>query len=114
MIALLLGAIFFSNNVLAQKAKKETATFKVFGNCGQCKTRMETACDVKGVKVAEWDIETKQMVVVFNPEKISLTQIHEIIAACGHDTELKTAPDEAYKKLPDCCLYREKPNTHHD
>lgn len=106
--------LVFSNRVLAQDKKTEKVTFKVYGNCSQCKDRIETACDVKGVRTAEWDIDTKVMTIVYVPSKITLEQIHEIIANCGHDTELKKAPDAVYQKLPHCCLYREKPNTHHD
>jgi mercuric ion binding protein len=104
----------FSNQVSAQKAKTEKVTFKVYGNCPMCKSRMETACDAKGIKMAEWDVDTKIMTVVFNPAKITLEQIHQLIADSGHDTDLKKANDAVYKNLPDCCLYREKPNTHHD
>lgn len=113
-IFLSLFMLALHNNGIAQKAKTEKVNFKVYGNCPQCKGRMENACDAKGIKMAEWDVETKQMTVVYNPAKITLEQIHQLIANCGHDTDLKKAPDEVYKKLPDCCLYREKPNTHHD
>jgi hypothetical protein len=107
-------ALLFSAKLYAQKSKSEKVSFKVFGNCPQCKERIENACDIKGVKAAEWDVDSKQMVVIYNPSKISLEKIHEAIAACGHDTELKKADTEVYSKLPDCCLYREKPLTHHD
>lgn len=90
------------------------ATFKVSGNCGQCKERIETALDQKGIKSAEWNIDTKDLDVVYVPEKITLEQIHHLVALSGHDTDKEKASDEAYKKLPDCCLYREHPNTHHD
>jgi hypothetical protein len=113
-IIVLLFAFFASNVVLAQKAKTEKVTFKVYGNCPQCKDRMETACDTKGIKMAEWNVDSKDMTVVYNPSKISLEQVHQLIADSGHDTDLKKAPDSVYVKLPDCCLYREKPNTHHD
>jgi Cu(I)/Ag(I) efflux system membrane fusion protein len=52
--------------------------------------------------------------LVYNPDKISIEQIHQLIAKAGHDTEKVKAPDSIYSKLPDCCLFREKPNTHHD
>lgn len=87
---------------------------KVYGNCGQCKERIESALDVKGIKSAEWNVETKMLEVVYVPEKISIEQIHKIIAGVGHDTEREKATDAVYRKLPDCCLYRENPNTHHE
>lgn len=99
----------------AQTNKKvKTETFKVFGNCGQCKERIESALDAKGIISANWNVKTKQCEVVYKTKKINTDKIHELIAASGHDTELKKAPDSVYFKLPDCCLYRENPNTHDD
>ena len=94
--------------------KPTTAKFKVFGNCPQCKERIELALDVKGVKSAEWNVDTKIIEVVFIADKISLDKIHLLIANCGHDTEKTKAPDNVYLKLPDCCMYRDNNNTHHD
>lgn len=94
--------------------KPTTVTFKVFGNCTECKERIESACEVKGIKEAIWNIDTKQLQVVYIPEKITLEQIHQLVAAVGHDTEKVKAPDSVYLAMPDCCLYRENANTHHD
>jgi GMP synthase-like glutamine amidotransferase len=35
-------------------------------------------------------------------------EIKKAIAKAGHDVEGEKAPDSAYKKLPDCCQYRDK------
>ncbi len=94
--------------------KPTTAKFKVFGNCPQCKERIELALDVKGVKSAEWNVDTKILDVVFIADKISLEKLHLLIANSGHDTEKTKAPDNVYLKLPDCCMYRDNDNTHHD
>ncbi len=88
--------------------------FKVYGNCTECKERIEQACDVKGIQVANWNIDTKQLFVKFDSDKISLDSIHALIAAVGHDTNKRKAVDSIYIKLPDCCLYRDHDNTHHD
>jgi copper chaperone CopZ len=103
-----------TNAVMAQKSKVETASFKVYGNCGMCKTRIEAALDTKGIKSAEWNIQTKMLEVVYVPSKINEIQIHELVASVGHDTDKKMAVDSVYKQLPDCCLFRENPNTHTD
>ncbi|WP_414524305.1 heavy-metal-associated domain-containing protein, partial [Umezakia ovalisporum] len=84
--------------------KPEKTSFKVFGNCGMCKSRIEEALDMKGVKSAEWNIQTKQLDIVYVPSKVSLEQIHAAIAGVGHDTELKKAEEKVYKELPHCCL----------
>jgi periplasmic mercuric ion binding protein len=105
-IFLFLAAAFFANSTFAQ-GKVVKANIKVFGNCGMCKARIETALDKGGVKVATWDPTSKNLEVVYNSKKITELQIHELIAEAGHDTEKVKAKDEVYSKLPFCCLYRD-------
>jgi len=91
-------------------AKSQTlqhTMFGVSGNCDLCKVRIETAAkSVNGVASAEWTVEKKQVHVQFDPSKTNADAIQQAIAKVGHDTEKFKAPDEAYKKLPECCLYR--------
>jgi hypothetical protein len=72
-----------------------------------CKERIETALDSKGIKMAQWDAKTKNLEIAYNSSKITEQQIHELVAAAGHDTEKVKAKDEVYAKLPFCCLYRD-------
>lgn len=88
-------------------AKVVTATIKVYGNCGMCKTRIETALDHKGIKQSKWNPTTKMLEVTYVPAKVKEQKIHELIAAVGHDTDKAKAKDEVYSKLPFCCLYRD-------
>lgn len=83
-----------------------TVEFKVWGNCGKCKARIENALKVEGVKKAKWDIDTKLLTVIFNPKVIKLEQIHENIASVGHDTEELYTRKNEYRKLPECCKYK--------
>jgi hypothetical protein len=85
-----------------------TATFKVAGNCEQCKERIENAADIKGVKTSVWDQKTQMLKVVYRADKVSEQDIRNAIAKSGHDVEGVAAPDSAYKELPDCCKYRDK------
>ena len=79
---------------------------KVGGECEMCKDRIETAAKtVLGVKSANWEIETKMLHLNFDSSKTSSEEIQKAVAAVGHDTEKFKAPDEVYKKLPECCLY---------
>jgi len=83
------------------------AQFKVSGNCEQCKDRIETAAkSVPGVSSAEWNSETKMLHVQFDETKTKSDGIQKAIAKVGHDTEKFKAPDNVYKELPECCLYR--------
>jgi Cu(I)/Ag(I) efflux system membrane fusion protein len=82
-------------------------SFKVSGNCELCKDRIEkTAMSVNGVHNAIWNIESKKILVDYDPLKTDLKNIQKAIADVGHDTELFKADDEVYKALPECCLYR--------
>jgi len=91
-------------------AQKEpiTTTFKVWGNCEMCKATIEKALDVKGVKAANWNTETKMIEVVYVPSKISEEKIHQLIAASGYDTEKAKADDKVYGNLHNCCKYPRK------
>lgn len=84
----------------------KTEQFKVFGNCGMCESRIEKAAGgVDGVVSADWDKETKQIVVEFDDSKTTLQDIHKAIAKAGYDTELVKAEEKDYKNLPSCCQY---------
>src|SRR5687768_13395778 len=103
---IILFVAFGITGVYAQ-GKTTKTNIKVFGNCGMCKNRIETALDVPGIKVANWDTESKNLEVVFNNRKLTEEQIHNLVASTGHDTDKVKAKDEVYAKLPFCCLYRD-------
>lgn len=96
-----------AKNETSTSAKVVTANIKVFGNCGMCKDRIEKALDTKGVKQAKWNVSTKNLEVVYVPEKITEKKIRELVSAAGHDTDSTKASDAVYAKLPFCCLYRD-------
>jgi len=80
---------------------------RVSGNCEMCKERIEKiAKSIEGISSAEWSITTKLLTVNFDENKTNSDKIQRAIANAGHDTEKFKAPDEVYKKLPECCLYR--------
>jgi hypothetical protein len=94
-------------NVASAQTKTVQSTIKVYGNCGMCKKRIETALDTKGIKLASWDSKTKDLQVVYNASKITEIEIHQLVASVGHDTDKVKAKDEIYADLPFCCLYRD-------
>ena len=82
-----------------------TESFKVWGNCNMCKSRIEKAVKIEGVKNASWDSKTRMLTVNYDPSKTSKDALSKLVAAAGHDTEKYKAPDEIYAKLPGCCHY---------
>lgn len=105
-------AIFANATLFAQDNNVTDAEFKVFGNCGMCKSRIEKVLKIKEVKLAKWNKETKMLKVAFLSSKITIDSLQQRIAATGHDTEKFKAPDDVYANLPECCLYRDGENTH--
>ena len=87
---------------------KSDVTFGVRGNCGMCKSTIESATmSVEGVDTASWSMESKMISINVSTEINDqfINDIHNAIAKSGYDTELSTAVDEDYDKLPMCCKY---------
>lgn len=101
----------FSLSAFAGDAVKETE-FKVFGNCGMCKSRIEKAMKISEVKFSKWDKTSKKLKIAYLSEKITLDSLQQRLASVGHDTEKFKAADSVYENLPGCCLYRDGDNTH--
>jgi hypothetical protein len=104
----LLGA--FGATISAQTTTKgsdqtKTETFKVWGKCDMCKTRIEKTVKTEGATSADWNTKTAMLTVVFDPAKTNVDALEKKLAAVGHDTEKYKAPDDVYAKLPGCCHY---------
>jgi hypothetical protein len=100
----------FGIGISAQTTNKTTATqktetFKVWGKCDMCKTRIEKAAKAEGATSANWVIKTQMLAVTFDPAKTNVEALSKKLAAVGHDTEKYKASDDAYAKLPGCCHY---------
>lgn len=96
-----------SQHVMAQTPLK-TDTISVNGECESCKIRIEKAALAAGASTAYWSETTKNLVVAYNPAKVTNANLQLAIAAAGHDTETAIASKAAYLKLPDCCKYERK------
>ena len=87
---------------------KSDVTFGVRGNCGMCKSTIESATmSIEGVDTATWSTESKMISINVSTEINDqlINDIHNAIAKSGYDTELSRAVDEDYDKLPMCCKY---------
>jgi hypothetical protein len=89
-----------------------TSKFKVDGVCKMCKERIENAALIKGVKLAEWNVETDTIKVIYKSNKVNIDEIHKSIANIGHSTDKIVANKEAYDKLPSCCAYMDGVEKH--
>lgn len=100
-----IGILLLTSLLSLSAYAQQKETFKVAGNCGMCKERIEEAAKIDGVASADWNMEDKILTIVYNPEKVDLEDVHQSIADAGHDTEKVRAKDEVYNNMPACCHY---------
>lgn len=102
IIALAVLSFGIVNTVSAQT---KTETFKVSGNCGMCKSKIEKAAKDAGAKSAEWNEDTKMLTVSFKSSTTNTAKIQKSIAKVGYDNAGAKATQESYDKLHGCCKY---------
>ena len=66
--------IFCSANAFAQS---KTDTVKVWGVCDDCKDKIENAAKKGGAVSADWNQDNYMLVINYNPDKISPTDIEK-------------------------------------
>ncbi|WP_114754346.1 DUF3347 domain-containing protein [Flavobacterium glaciei] len=89
----------------AQIKNSKTETVKIYGNCGMCKTKIETAGNVKKLAKVDWDKDTKMATLTYDSSKTSQDEILKRIALAGYDSDKFLAPDATYDALHGCCQY---------
>ena len=102
----ILTMLLIATTSVAFAKTDSTASFKVWGNCESCKSRIEKAAKAAGAEVADWSEETELITVSFNSKKTSSDKIQQKIAGVGHDTEKYKSLQNAYSGLPGCCKYK--------
>lgn len=112
MLSILATIFILSTFSSAQDSKVVKSEFKVFGNCGMCKSHIEKAMKIPEVKFAKWDKKSKMLTVAYLADKISVDSLQQRVAFVGHDTEKFKASNKVYNNLPGCCLYREEHHPH--
>ncbi len=89
----------------ASAQKTKTESFKVLGNCGMCKSKIEKAAKDAGAETAVWDVDTKLITVSYKTKSTNTAKIQEKIAGSGYDNVGAKASDDSYNKLHGCCKY---------
>jgi periplasmic mercuric ion binding protein len=90
---------------IGASAQTKTETFKVSGNCGMCKTKIEKAAKEAGAKEASWNADAKTITVTYKSSTTNAAKIQTSIAEAGYDNEGAKATEGAYNKLHACCQY---------
>ena len=104
--AILFITFFLLQSSFGQAVKKQT--LKVYGECGQCKKKIEKSAVTAGAIYANWNEKTKQLNIRYNPAVSNPIKIETAIANAGYDTQDVLASDNAYNKLEKCCQYDRK------
>lgn len=86
-------------------AQTKSENFKVAGECGMCKKKIEKAAKAGGATYALWNTESKMLTVKYENSSTNKAKIEQAIADAGYDTPDVKATEEAYKKLDECCQY---------
>jgi hypothetical protein len=98
----LFAAVLISSAAFSQEKNE---TFKVSGECGMCKSKIEKAAKAAGASFASWNVDKKELTVKYNSVSTNTAKIQQEIAKVGYDTPNFKATDDAYNNLHECCKY---------
>jgi copper chaperone CopZ len=83
----------------------QTVKIKTSAICEMCKERIEKNLALtKGVEKSDLNLgDQSNITVVYNPDKIDVAKIKQVIAETGYDADDVKAIKKSYEKLPNCC-----------
>jgi periplasmic mercuric ion binding protein len=99
-----LSILFIAMLVTNASAQDQTIVIKSTAQCQECKDRIESALNFeKGIKSSNVNMETKDVTVVYNPEKTNPDKIRIAISKTGYDADSVPADPKVYARLKPCC-----------
>ncbi len=99
----LLFALLMGLNVFAANGS-QTLQIQTDAVCGHCKERIEgKVVQLKGVKNATLDLNTKILTVTYNPEKVDAATIKKTVTETGYQADEIPGNGQQRKNLPHCC-----------
>lgn len=83
----------------------QSVKIKTSAICEMCKERIEKNLALtKGIEKSDLNLEDQSNItVVYNPDKIDVDKIRQVIAKTGYDADDVKAVKKSYDKLPSCC-----------
>lgn len=97
----------------SQKKGTVEAKIQVKGICSMCENRIEETVNfAKGIKTAEWDLDSEILTVVYKEGKTTPQEIGDALAKAGHDNQYAKATEKDYGKISDCCKYKTQQKHH--
>lgn len=83
----------------------KTIEVAISGNCGMCETTIEKAANKNGEALLDWDKTTKKAKLTYDAAKTNPKEVLKRVAKVGYDNQFYKGNNDAYNKLPKCCLY---------
>ncbi len=83
----------------------QTVKIKTSAICEMCKERIEKNLALtKGISSSDLNLEDESNItVVYNPDKIDVAKIKQVISETGYDADEVKSVKKSYDKLPNCC-----------
>lgn len=99
----LLFLLFLPFGLLA--GPSQSIKIKTSAICEMCKERIEKNLALtKGVEKSDLNLDDQSNItVVYNPDKIDVAKIKQVIAETGYDADDVKAVKKSFDKLPSCC-----------
>lgn len=98
---LLMSILFIGFNAFAGNEK---ASIKTSAQCEMCKETLEASIGkLPGVSKVLLNMDTKELMVKFDEELISLDEIKKEVTFTGYWADDSAPNKEAYAALPNCC-----------
>jgi copper chaperone CopZ len=111
-VTALLLVLLVSDTLKAQ-APADTVSILTTAICSSCKNRIENDLTFEaGVRKVVMDLETKKVLVVYNPKKTNPDKIRHAITRIGYDADSLKADPKAFMRLPECCRNHDAEHPH--
>ncbi|MBL0331032.1 MAG: heavy-metal-associated domain-containing protein [Bacteroidetes bacterium] len=103
-VNIILLFVLSAANLKAQNATTAELKIKTSSVCDMCKETIEkNMAFEKGVKKSTLDVESKVLIVTYNPQKTTPEKLRMALSKIGYDADDVPADPKAYKKLDACC-----------
>jgi periplasmic mercuric ion binding protein len=103
---LIIFAALLTQMANAQKVQSQNDTILIHTSavCETCKETIEHDLSfVKGIVSSNLSVETRDLTVIFDSNKIDANKIRTEVTKIGYDADSLKADPKAFKKLPECC-----------
>lgn len=108
MKKLLLTWLLLGSSSLIASAQRDSVNIHTSAVCSTCKRTLEKDLSFeKGVKSAKLDMNTFDVMVVYDSRKTSPDKIRQRISHVGYDADDVKRDPKAFNRLPACCKEEE-------